>query len=142
MFGLGEFLVFADGEPGAEEEVLKGVFVEDAVHDDLALRDFEVEAPVRRAEAVEGLAVAVQAAEALVLEVLEIVLGDAEGVEEFQLLEGLELGDLRGADDVEDDLEHGGDSNREIRRWKTPFYGSSFAKTPVAALTPIFWFFA
>lgn len=59
VLGAGEgFVLGADGEFGAEEEVVEGAFVEDAVDDDLVVGDFEVDAVVIGAEAVEGFAVA------------------------------------------------------------------------------------
>lgn len=106
VFGIGEGFVFG-GNLGAVEEVAEGAFVKDAVHDDFVVGDLEVEAPVVGAEAVEGFAVAVEFAEFVTIKVFEVVVGDLKVVENLELSEGVELGNLGGGDFVEDDLKHG-----------------------------------
>jgi hypothetical protein len=107
LFGFGEGGVFTGIEFGAEEEIFEGIFVEDAVDDDAFVGDFEVDAVFGGAEAVESFAFPIEAAETFIIEGLEVLGGDFELGEEFELLGGGKLGDLGGGDFVEDDLEHG-----------------------------------
>jgi len=117
VLGIGERFIFAQRELGAEEEVGKGSLVKDAVDDDLFGAGFEIEAPVGRAEAVKGDAIALHLSEALVIEIIHVLLGDLELIEEFKLFEGPELGNFGSGDFVEDDLEHG-ESVAEDGRWE------------------------
>ena len=64
------------------------------MNDDLLVDDFEIKAPIQSAKTVEGLAVTLDFTEALIIEMLEIVFGDLEFIEEFQLLESTQLGNL------------------------------------------------
>ena len=98
-----------------------------AVDDDLAVFDLEIKAPVLRAEAVQGAAVALDLAEALAVEVLQVALGHLELVEQLELFEGIEPGNLGRADFVEDDLEHGG----SLEAW--PAKSKSEFPAPAAA---------
>ena len=105
---VGESFVFGRNLR-AVEEVGEGAFVKDAMDDDFVVVDFEVEAPVVSPKAVEGLAIANQFAEFLVIKVFEILRGDLELVKNLELGKGVELRNLGGGDFVEDDLEHGGE---------------------------------
>ena len=67
---------------------------------------FEVKAPVAGTEPVERLAIPLDLAEAIILQMGQIVLVHLELVEEFKLLQGIEKGDFGRADLVEDDLKH------------------------------------
>ena len=88
------------------------------MNNDLLVDDFEIKAPIKGAKAVEGLAVTLDFTEAFIIEMLQIVFGDLEFIEEFQLLESIQLGNLSSTDFIKDDLKHGatlaenaGDSN-------------------------------
>ena len=109
VFGFGELFVFAGaGEVAAEEEVLEGVGVHDALDADGLVVGGEVDAVVAGAAAVEFFAFAVEDAEAFGEAAFsEVGFGDVEGFEELELDLGGQLGELGGADFVEDDLDHG-----------------------------------
>ena len=92
--------------------------MEYAVNDDLLVDDFEIKAPIQSAKTVEGLAVTLDFTEALIIEMLEIVFGDLEFIEEFQLLESTQLGNLSSTDFIEDDLKHGVTLAEKCRRLK------------------------
>ena len=59
--------------------------VEHAVNNDLLFDDFEIKAPIQGAKAVEGLAVTLDFTEAFIIEMLQIVFGDLEFIEDCLL---------------------------------------------------------
>lgn len=118
VLGVGQRLILTEGEFRAEEEVGKGAFVEHAVNNDLLVDDFKIKAPVLSAKAVEGLAVTLDFTEAFIIEMLQIVFGDLEFIEEFQLLENIQLGNLSSTDFIEDDLKHSATLAEKCRRLK------------------------
>lgn len=74
--------------------------------DDVVTLDFEVDAVLACAEAVEKGAVALYFTKVGAVDVLKGFFGDFEGIEEVELFEGAEFGDFVGTDFIEDDLEH------------------------------------
>ena len=58
-----EGFVFANGEIGAEEKILQGIFAEDSVHDQAEFVAFEINPIVPNPEAVQGASFAFQLAE-------------------------------------------------------------------------------
>lgn len=113
-----EFLVFANRHLRAEEEVREGALGEHAVDDDRAVLHLEIEAMVLRAKAIELLAVALQLSKTFAIEGFEVLFGNLELIEQFELLQGPELGDFGSADFVEDDLEHGREFKCEVTSGK------------------------
>lgn len=99
--------VFATREVAAEEEVLEGVGMDDALDADGLIVGSEVDAVISGSAAVEFFAFAVEDAEAFRKAAFgEVSFGDVEGFEELELDLSGELGELGGADFVEDDLDH------------------------------------
>ena len=78
--------------------------MENPVDHDLIVDHFEVKTPFLRTETIEGLAVALDAPKAFVVEVLQIILGDLELIEQGLLFQSVQLRDLGRTDFVEDDL--------------------------------------
>jgi len=107
VFVLGEDLILAGiAKVGSEEEVGKGIFMEDAVDDDIVVGDLEIDAQVFGAEAEKGFAALIQTAELIAAGIFEVTGGDFEFGEQFELSQGIQLADFSGADLVEDNLEH------------------------------------
>ena len=104
---LGRLVLIGHRELRAEEEVADGVLVEDAVDQDSLLVALEVDAVVAATEAVKRAAVPLDSAEIFPVERTKIIGKDLELGEEVEL-EILGKGaHFRGADGIEDDLEHG-----------------------------------
>jgi len=83
---LREFLVFCpEWQLGPEDEVLEGVLVEDAMDSHMIFYHFEVKAPVEGTEPVERLAIPLDPAETIILQMSQVVLAHRELVEEFTL---------------------------------------------------------
>ena len=78
MLRAGERLVFPEGHFRAEKEIGKRAFVKDAVDDDSAVLHLEVEAVVLGPVAVEDVAISLDPSEPVILNPVEILLGDAE----------------------------------------------------------------
>lgn len=85
MFGVSERLVFVDGQFGAEQEVLEGVAIEDAVDDDVVLGDFEVDAEIFGAVAVKFFSAPIDRPEwaVFIVEVFQVLSPHLELVEQF-----------------------------------------------------------
>jgi hypothetical protein len=106
---LGDLLqhfVLGHGELGAEEKILEGVFVEDAMDDESGVVALEINAVFLRAIAVEIATLALEFAEFLGVGLVEILRQKIEFAEDLELECFGELGELGGAAVVEDDLEH------------------------------------
>lgn len=108
MVRLAEGIVFTTaGEVAAVEEVGEGVFVDDAVHADVAFGDGEVDAVVPGAAAVELFAGTVKHAESAgEVGVLYVTRLDVQGFEKLELHLGRQPREFGSADFIEDDLDH------------------------------------
>lgn len=106
VLGFCQFLVLGDRNLRTEQEVRECALMQHPVDDHLSVFHLEIKTIVARTEAIEHLAIALDAAEAVIVEGLEILFGNLELIEQFKLLEGVELGKLGGTDLVENDLEH------------------------------------
>jgi hypothetical protein len=108
---LGEFLesfVLGHGELGAVEEILEGVFVQDAVDEEAGVGALEVDAVFLGAIAVEVAFLAVELAEFFGVGLVEVLGQEIEFAEDLELEELGQFGELGGAAVVEDYLKHGG----------------------------------
>ncbi len=74
------------------------------MHHHLLIRHFEIKPPLLRSEAIKRLAVALDFSKPLIVQMLQIIPRDLELIQEFQLSQGVELGDLSRTDFVEDNL--------------------------------------
>lgn len=82
--------------------------------DDRAVLDLEIEAVVLRPEAVEDMPVPLEPAEPVAADVIEIVFRDPELLQQLQLLEDIQGGNLRRADLIENNLEHPKNLSRSL----------------------------
>ena len=106
MLGIRQGFIFAQRQLGPVKEVRKRSLVQHAVHDHPVIGNSEVKPPVLRPEAVEGLSIALNFSKTLIVEILQIILGHLELIQEFQLLQGPQLGNLGGTNFIEDNLKH------------------------------------
>lgn len=74
------------------------------MHHDLVVRHFKIKTPFLRAKAIERFPVSPDFSKALVVQMLQIIPGHFEPIQEFQLLQRVELGDFRRTDFVKDNL--------------------------------------
>ena len=88
------------------------------MNNDLLVDDPEIKAPIQGAKAVEGLAVTLDFTKAFIIEMFEIVFCDLEFIEELQLFESIQLGNLSSTDFIEDDLKHAVILAKKSRRLK------------------------
>lgn len=123
--GVGECVLFiTDREVGTEEKVLKRVPVENPVNDHglVVIGYFEIEANIAGAVAVKGLSVPFDLPErgvvVFLLKPLQVFRSHFEFIENLQLLQRGELGNLGSTDFVEYYLEHKGTIDRGGRRDK------------------------
>jgi len=75
-----------------------------SVHNDRVVGHLEVDPAIIGAETIKCFAIAGEMAKAVAIEVAKIGLGDFKGIEQFELIERIHLGDFRRADFVEDNL--------------------------------------
>lgn len=78
MLRAGERLVFSEGHFRAEKEIGKCAFVKDAVDDNSAVLYLEIKAVVLGPEAIEDVAISLDPSEPVILNPVEILLGNAE----------------------------------------------------------------
>ena len=78
--------------------------MKDAVHDDLLVDDFEIEAPFLGPKSVKGFTISLDLSKALVLKMLKVISRHLKFIEELELLKDVQLGDFSRTDFVEDDL--------------------------------------
>lgn len=104
---LGLITVIRHRQLGSEEEVADGILVEYPVNQDSLRVALKVDAMIAAAETVQGAAVALDPAEVGSIEGVQILRQDLKLGEQIEL-EILGKGaHFRGADGIEDDLEHG-----------------------------------
>jgi hypothetical protein len=93
----------------AEKEVTDRVLVENAVNQDPLGMTFEVDAVIAATEAVQGAAIALNFAKVASVQGIEIFGKYLELREKVELKILGKSAHFRGADGIEDDLEHGGE---------------------------------
>ena len=102
--GVGQRLVLAYRQLAAEEEILHRVLVEDPVDFHTAVDDLEIDPVILGSIPVEFLAFTREVAEPIPVDFQQIIGGDFKLAEQFQLEEGIQLGNFRCTDFIEDDL--------------------------------------
>src|SRR5581483_4986835 len=124
--------IFARREAGAEEEIFESVAAEDAMDDHAEVVPLEINAIIAEAKAMEGLAVALEFAEMLEIALHGLLGKAAKFAEDVKLQFPGHLGQFRGADGVEDDLElHHGPHNSRARQTRKGFCpAESLVKAP------------
>lgn len=78
--------------------------MEHPVHHDLLVGHFKIESPLVGPETIERLPITLYFSKALVIKVLQIISRHLKFIQKLQLLQGVELGDLRRTDFVKDNL--------------------------------------
>ncbi len=113
LLGIGQSIFFiTDRQVGPEKEILKRIPVQDPVHDHrlVIVGNLKIEANIARPVAIERFPVPLDLAKRKVMilffQTFEIFRADFKFIEDFQLLQGGELGDLGCTDFVEDYLKH------------------------------------
>lgn len=94
MLGPCEVLIFR-GELGPVKEVGERAFVQHSVDYDMVFGDFEVEAPVVGAEAVERLSFPDDFAKSIPVQILQVFVGDLEVVKNLELFQRAKLRNFR-----------------------------------------------
>lgn len=100
-----ERFILAGGKAGAEEEVLEGVPVQDAVDDHAKLMALEVDAVVANAETVHGASSALELAEVFQVRAHDLLGQAAEFAQNIELQVLGHARELSSTGRVEDDLE-------------------------------------
>ena len=80
--------------------------MQDPVHDHRSLFHLKIKAIFLRPESIQDPPIPVDFSKSLAVEIVQILLAHLELFKQFELLKGAELGKLRGADFIEDDLKH------------------------------------
>ena len=104
MLGICQSLILSKRKFRPEKKVRKGSPVQYPMHHHLLFRHFKVKAPLLGSKAVERLPVALDFSKAFIVEILQILLRDLEFIQQFKLLQRIQLGNFSRADFIEDDL--------------------------------------
>lgn len=116
---LGLIVVVRHGEFGAEEKIADRVLVEHAMDEDALGMTLKIDAVITAAVSVKGSSVPFDPGKILTVEGFKVGREDLELGKKIELEilgKGTHLG---GADGVEDDLEHGGESRENVEVRKT-----------------------
>src|SRR5438067_329628 len=103
---LAELVVFRHRKFAAEKEITKRVLVQDAVDPDALRRPLEIDSIFLRAITMQLLPFALDYAEAAGVEIVEVLGKDLEFRQQIELQRFRQRRHFRGAQLVEDDLEH------------------------------------
>jgi hypothetical protein len=103
-----EHLIFAEGNLGAEEEILERVLVEHPMDEEAGVGALEVDAIFLGAITVKIPFLSLELSEFLGVSLVEVLREEVEFAQDLELEQLGQLGELGGATVVEDDLKHEG----------------------------------